>query len=105
MSQLARNTDPQTSHDAAARVGEFSDSQQQLILACLIEHGPLGAEGISAMIKQDHDINIQPYAIRKRLPELEKVITAHAGDFYTVDPTGNVLRTSSGRQEREWAAS
>lgn len=88
MSKLARNTDPQTSHDAAARVGEFSCSHQQLILSCLDRHGPIGAEGISAII------GIPSYSIRKRLPELQ--------DMNYCFPTGNMLRTSSGRQEREW---
>lgn len=98
MSLLARNSDPITSHLAAERVKEFSGPQQEQILACLIEHGPMGAEGISAIL------NIPAYALRKRLPEMEAVLTSHAGDFYTVDPTGKLLRTSSGRQEREWAA-
>lgn len=88
MIKLARDTDPITSHMAAARVGEFRDSQWRSILACLADSGPLGAEGISYLT------DIEAYAIRKRLPELER--------DGMVKTTGRLLRTISGRHEREW---
>lgn len=90
MTKLARNTDPVTSHLAAARVHEFRESQQQTILDCLKESGPLGAEGIS------RHTDIEAYGIRKRLPELER--------DGMVRTTGNLLKTISGRYEREWEA-
>lgn len=88
---LARNSDPITSHLAADRVHEFALSHQEQIVSCLIAHGPMGAEAIESWLK------IPSYSIRKRLPELERIGQAK--------PTGKLLRTTSGRQEREWAAS
>lgn len=88
MTKLARNTYPITSHIAAYRVGEFRESQWQSILSCLKDSGPLGAEGIS------YFTDIEAYAIRKRLPELER--------DGMVRTTGRLLRTISGRYEREW---
>ena len=88
MTTLARRTDPSTSHEAAARVHEFSDSQQCAIYAALRNYGPLGAEEIG------EEIALPAYAVRKRLAELfvAKRIT----------PTGYTRRTSSGRSERIW---
>lgn len=90
MTHPARNTDQITSHMAAARVGEFRESHQQRILACLKDSGPSGAEGISYLT------DIEAYSIRKRLPELER-----EGFVRT---TGKLLKTISGRHEREWEA-
>lgn len=85
---LARKTDPITSHIAASRVNEFRETHQERIIAVLREHGPCGAEEIS------YHTDIPAYAIRKRLPELQR-----AGSVRT---TGMVLMTISRRWEREW---
>lgn len=89
MNPRVRSTDPITSHLAAARVDEFALSHQEQIVSCLIAHGPMGAEAMESWLK------IPSYSIRKRLPELERM--------GQVKPTGKLLRTSSGRREREWS--
>ena len=38
---LARATDPDTSHEAAAKVNKFRGGHISVILACLQDHGPL----------------------------------------------------------------
>lgn len=86
---LARRTDPATSHEAAARVREFSDSQQYTIFAALSLYGPMGAEEIG------DEISINPYAVRKRLAELHQL--------NRIKPTGDTRRTRSGRSERIWS--
>ena len=84
---LACNTDPATSHAAAARVCEFGSDHQGRILAALY-WGELGAEQIGA------EIGLAAYSVRKRLAELEKLTLA--------EPTGEERRTSTGRSERIW---
>lgn len=88
MRNLSRSTDPITSHIAASRVHEFRDTHQERILAVLRDVGPCGAEEIS------YHTDIPAYAIRKRLPELQR--SGH------VRLTGMHLKTTSGRFEREW---
>ena len=85
---LARRTDPQTSKDAAARVHEFSDSQQYTIFSALSLYGPMGAEEIG------DEVAIHAYAVRKRLAELHQL--------NRIKPTGDTRRTRSGRSERIW---
>lgn len=85
---LARRSDPSTSHLAGQRVLEFSDRHQRMILDALAYQRKLGAEEIASAT------GLEPYAVRKRLPELER-----AG---LVSTTGKTRRTTSGRQERIW---
>ncbi len=85
---LARKTDPITSHIAASRVHEFRETHQERIISVLREVGPCGSEEIS------YHTDIPAYAIRKRLPELQR-----EGRVRT---TGLHLKTNSGRFEREW---
>lgn len=87
----ARNSDPMTSQAAAARVGEFAADHCSRILACLREHGQMGAEEIGDRIGLD------AYAVRKRLPELER-----EGKVASVCDLQR--RTRSGRWERVWRA-
>lgn len=89
MTHLARRTDPATSHEAAARVHEFSDSQQTAIYGALRNYGPMGAEEIA------DEVAIPAYAIRKRLAELHQL--------NRIKPTGDTRRTKSGRSERIWS--
>lgn len=86
----ARRRDPATSHEAAARVREFGEAQQALILKTLRRFRMAGAEQLAAALLLD------AYAIRKRLPELEKQ--------GKVRPTGMLRTTTSGRHERVWEA-
>ncbi|TSE33482.1 helix-turn-helix domain-containing protein [Tepidimonas charontis] len=88
--RLARKTDPATSHEAARRTAEFAGSQRARILAMLRFHGPLTPEQLGA------ELGVEPYAIRKRLPELQKAGLAM--------PTGEVKPTRSGRHQRVWRA-
>lgn len=86
--KLSRRSDPVTSHLAAARVGEFSGAHHEQILNCLRMHGPQTSDGMES------HIGLDAYRIRKRLPELER--------DKLVRPTGKLLRSKSGRMEREW---
>lgn len=88
--KLARRRDPATSKEAASRVKEFAAGQCAAILAVLREKGPLGAEQIAAYL------NIDAYAVRKRLADLE-----HAG---RARPLALHRMTASGRHERIWRA-
>ena len=87
---LCRASDPITSFMAADRVREFQSDHCTRILMALKRLGTAGAEQIAAMTSLD------AYQVRKRLPELEK-----AG---MVQPHQETRRTSTGRQERLWAA-
>jgi predicted ArsR family transcriptional regulator len=86
----ARRTDPSTSHEAAARVSEFAQCHQTLILAALRRFGRAGAEQLAAATRLD------AYQVRKRLSELESAGAAQ--------PTGDTRKTVSGRSERVWSA-
>lgn len=88
--KLARRSDPATSKEAAGRVREFAAGQCAAILAVLREKGPLGAEQIAAYL------NIDSYAVRKRLADCE-----HAGK---AQPLPMQRVTASGRHERIWRA-
>ncbi len=85
-----RKTDPQTSKEAAARVEEFAPSQHQTIIALLKEYGKQTPEQIAA------HMGIDAYAVRKRLPELQRQGLAL--------PTGETAKTASGRSQRVWIA-
>jgi len=89
----ARNTDPVTSHMAAASIKDSAHAHYELILDCLKRFGPLGKDGIAlrANINGTADGN----AVARRLPELEKL--------GLVMQTGKLVLSKSGRKEREWA--
>lgn len=83
----ARRTDPATSHEAAARAKTFSGEHQAVILEALAS-GPAGASGIAERC------GLSGHQVNKRLTEL-----ARTG---RIVETGRVVRSSSGRGEREW---
>ncbi len=85
---LARQTDPWTSHAAAARVGEFGASHIDIILACLAKHGP---QTIDEIAKRTPLNSVQ---IARRLADCEKRLLA--------EPTGTCRPSASGRMERVW---
>lgn len=86
--KLARNSDPVTSHLAAARVHEFAGTHYEKIIAYLTaEKSARGAEQIGDAIGLD------AYAVRKRLSEMER--------WLEVEPAG-YRKTRSGRMERTW---
>lgn len=81
----ARRTDPATSH-AAAKTAPVSEHQRLIMDALAV--GPAGASGIAARC------GLLPHQVNKRINELAK-----AG---RITETGRVVRSSSGRGEREW---
>ena len=85
----ARTTDPVTSHEAAARVGEFaSDHATRVLDALKRAGGKAGAEQIAWLAGMDG------YQASKRLPECER-----AGLVRRTDETA---MTRSGRKETVW---
>jgi predicted ArsR family transcriptional regulator len=89
MNPRARNTDPYTSHAAAANVRRFDAGQCRMIRLALIQNPQgIGAEQIAKQI------GIAAYAVRKRLPEM-----ASAG---LCKPTDELRVTETGRHERIW---
>ncbi|SHN40310.1 hypothetical protein [Rhizobacter sp. OV335] len=86
---LARRSDPTTSHLAAQSAAELQLTHFTVILTCLKKHGPLGKDGIAARSRLD---GVQ---ICRRLVQLERK------GF--VKQTGNLVPSTSGRPEREWA--
>ena len=88
----ARNTDPSTSHMAAALITDAAKIHHEAIVNCLKRFGPLGKDGIAlhANINGTSDGN----AVARRLPELEKL--------GYVRQTGRLVLSKSGRKEREW---
>ena len=59
-----------------------------LIYQCLLEHGPLGKDGIARLTGLD------PNQVARRLPEMKKL--------GVVDTTGQTVTSNAGRSEREW---
>lgn len=84
---LFRATNPATSRAAAADAKRFRGEHHRLILEALAG-GPAGASGIAERC------GMAAHQIGKRLHELAK-----AG---RIVETGRVVRSASGRGEREW---
>lgn len=79
----ARQSDSWTSHAAAHRAAEFAGTHTDIILACLMRHGP---QTIDEIAKRTPLNSVQ---IARRLSE----------------PTGLCRMSASGRPERVWRAS
>jgi len=86
---LARNEDPATSHQAAASMTESASKHAMLILDVLYKHGDMSATGIAECLGFDRA------QVFRRMSELER-----RGFVY---PTGRLIRSPSGRNEREWS--
>lgn len=84
----ARNDNPITSFEAADQAKDLAERHGQAIVECLAKHGALGKDGIAA------HLNISGHQVSRRLSELQK-------DGY-IQPTGNTVKSDSGRKEREW---
>ncbi len=83
----ARSTDPVTSFEAAE---QFQPEKHfAMIVDCLSTHGPMGKDGIASRL------NLESSAVSRRLPELQKM--------GLVKLTGNIVKSSKGRNEREWS--
>lgn len=81
----ARSTDPVTSFEAIVK----PERHFQMIVDCLKTHGPLGKDGIASRL------NLESSAVARRLPELQTM--------GLVKLTGNIVKSSKGRNEREWS--
>jgi predicted ArsR family transcriptional regulator len=86
----ARTSDPNTSHEAAARAVEFVGAHCDRILACLREHGPLTKDEIARRT------GLTPVQVDRRLPDLRARQQAA--------PNGDERQSDSGRLERVWKA-
>jgi predicted transcriptional regulator len=85
----ARKTDPHTSLKAAEEIKEVAPQHMDLIYNCLLEHGPLGKDGIARLT------GLNPNQVARRLPELQKI--------GMVATTGQTVYSDAGRSEREWS--
>jgi predicted transcriptional regulator len=85
-----RKDDPITSFEAADSVKEVSAKHLKMILECLEKNGPLGKDGIARLT------GLESNQVARRLNEL-KVMGL-------IMPTGNIVKSDSGRNEREWTA-
>jgi hypothetical protein len=86
---LSRNTDPVTSHMAAAQAGGLAKDHAIIIVDCLQRYGPHGKDGIMLLTRLDRN------QISRRLPELERE--------GLIKQTGQLVKSTSNRMEREWA--
>lgn len=85
-----RASDPQTSRHAAESMADVAPGLCERVLRALTALGSAGAEQIGARCGMD------PYAVRKRLADLEREGRAY--------PTDAKRTTSTGRAERVWRA-
>lgn len=85
----ARADNPITSFEAADQAKDLAEVHGKAIVECLAKHGPLGKDGIAAHLK------INGHQVSRRLSELQK-------EGY-IQPTGNTVKSDSGRNEREWS--
>ena len=83
-----RKSDPLTSFVAADSAKELAKKHGSLIVACLVQHGPLGKDGIATHTGLDGN------QVARRLKELETL--------GLICLTGKTVASKSKRQEREW---
>lgn len=88
----ARTVDPTTSHEAALSIQKTAPLHMHKILECLVEHGPLGKDGIARLT------GLNGNQIARRLPEMARMTPP------LVKETGRTVSSDAGRQEREWSA-
>ena len=85
-----RANDPVTSFEAAESIKESVSEHHQIILDCLIKHGALGKDGIAART------NLDSNQVARRMNEMRVL--------GLVMLTGNIVKSNTGRNEREWQA-
>ena len=90
MLPLARGSDPITSFQAADSAKAFIRTHEIKIVYALRQHGPSGVDKIAALT------DLEPHAVGKRMKALF--------DNSLVKFTGRVVKSNSGRNQREWAA-
>jgi len=87
---LARSSDPVTSFEAADAAKALIKTHERRIVWALALHGASGVDRIAALT------DLQPHAIGKRMRALE--------DDGLIELTGKTVKSDSGRNQREWAA-
>jgi predicted transcriptional regulator len=85
-----RSSDPITSYEAADAAKDLASKHFIIIVDCLKAHGALGKDGIA------QHTNLDRNQVSRRLNELEKM--------NLIQLTGRTVKSSSGRNEREWRA-
>jgi len=85
-----RSSDPVTSYEAADAAKDLASKHFNIIVDCLKAHGSLGKDGIARYTNLDRN------QISRRLNELEKM--------NLIQLTGRTVKSSAGRNEREWRA-
>jgi len=85
-----RNSDPVTSHESADAAKDLAAKHFSVIVDCLKAHGALGKDGIA------RHSGLEASQVSRRLNELEKM--------NLIQLTGRTVKSSSGRNEREWRA-
>ena len=85
-----RNSDPVTSYEAADAAKDLASKHFGIIVDCLKAHGSLGKDGIA------QHTNLDRNQVSRRLNELEKM--------NLIQLTGRTVKSSAGRNEREWRA-
>ena len=83
-----RKSDPLPSFVAADSAKELAKKHGSLIVACLVQHGPQGKDGIATHTGLDGN------QVARRLKELETL--------GLIGLTGKTVASKSKRQEREW---
>ena len=83
-----RKSDPLTSFVAADSAKELAKKNGSIIVQCLVQHGPLGKDGIATHTGLDGN------QVARRLKELETL--------GWIELTGKTVASKSKRQEREW---
>jgi len=85
-----RSSDPITSYEAADAAKDLATKHLSIIVDCLKAHGALGKDGIA------RHTNLDRNQVSRRLNELEKM--------NLIQLTGRTVKSSAGRNEREWRA-
>ena len=88
MNQIARNTDPSTSWDAADRAKVLAGLHGQMVLDALLRYGPQGKDGIATIT------GLGGNQVARRLSELQR--------DHKIVLTGRNVQSKAGRAEREW---
>jgi hypothetical protein len=85
-----RCSDPITSYEAADAAKDLATKHLNIIVDCLKAHGALGKDGIA------RHTNLDRNQVSRRLNELQKM--------NLIQLTGRIVKSSAGRNEREWRA-
>lgn len=85
---VARNTDPDTSHEAAESMQDAAGKQQAAILEALRDNGPMNHSQL------DKSLGWPAHTSNRRLPELRRL--------GLVERTGATTLTASGRRAYEY---